>query len=73
MQEIKQFLEHLESDRVITQFADHAGLINVRTDENKQEIKENALLSFEDLTSSIQKNLSTREDIKLVQRDEKSI
>ncbi|CAD8164435.1 unnamed protein product [Paramecium pentaurelia] len=70
---ITQFLQHLEQDRIMDHYARHAGLINVRSDVQKREILEGILMGKEEISGIIQRNLQMREEIKLLQKDNKEI
>ncbi len=62
----------MEKERVTEQLAPHAGMIDVRSDENKREIYETAIISSEDVTGAFSRNLQSREELKLYQKDLKS-
>ncbi|CAD8130613.1 unnamed protein product [Paramecium sonneborni] len=70
---ITQFLQHLEQDRIMDHYARHAGLKNVRSDVQKREIVEGILMGKEEIAGIIQRNLKMREEIKLLQKDNKEI
>lgn len=53
--------------------ADHAGLINVRSEVQKREIIEEIMLGREEIAGILQRNLKMREELKLLQRDNKEI
>ncbi|EGR33436.1 hypothetical protein IMG5_052980 [Ichthyophthirius multifiliis] len=69
-QDICEFLQHLEQPRIIEKLADHGGLIDIRSSQNKQEIKENALLSLEEFTGFNQRNELLNNELKQLQNEE---
>lgn len=71
--EVVAYLTHMEDERVKEVMAQHAGLIDIRSAENKKEIFENAVMTGEDLTATISRSIQLREEYKLYQRDQKQI
>ncbi|KAL4452822.1 hypothetical protein ABPG74_002387 [Tetrahymena malaccensis] len=68
--EIKAFLEHMEQERVSEHLADHPGLIQIRSEENKLEIRENALMAKEEVAAIFQRNMQLREELKQYQLEQ---
>lgn len=55
--DIFQFLDHLESERLSEVYATHAGLINIRSEEQKKEIFEAMKLAQEEALSILSRNM----------------
>lgn len=71
MIEIKDFLTLLENQRVIEERPMHSGLIEVRSSENKNELKEGFLMGKEDFISSMKLGNEVKEQLKILQNDNK--
>ncbi|KRW99453.1 hypothetical protein PPERSA_07938 [Pseudocohnilembus persalinus] len=72
MNEIRAFLKHMEEERVQEVLAAHQGLINVRSEENKQEIARKAEISVERLEQILSSSKELREQLSLLQNDQKA-
>jgi len=53
---------------LIEEYAVHSGLINVRTDMQKNEIMEGRLMAKEEAVAIISRNMQMREELKLYQK-----
>lgn len=66
--DIVSFLQHLEQDRLSEQYALHAGLISVRTDQQKREIAEAVKMAQDETIGIITRNMYLREELRLYQK-----
>lgn len=69
MKEIREFLEILTSPKVIEERPKHSGLINVRSPENYNELKEGFLAAKEDASSMKERNMESLRSLKALQGD----
>jgi len=64
LDEVKDFLELMENERIVEERAQHGGLVDVRSKENKEELKEGFLMVKEDCMSANKRNVENKEGVK---------
>ena len=64
LEEVKDYLELMESERVVEERAMHGGLIDVRSKENKEELKEGFHMGKEDYLAGNSRNTENTQGIK---------
>lgn len=71
MKEIQNFLEHMEEPRILEEKPLHGGLVDVRSIENKEELREGYWMGREDYLVQMKRNAENRENFKSYQVENK--
>lgn len=71
MKEIQNFLEHMEESRILEEKPLHGGLVDVRSAENKEELREGYWMGREDYLVQMKRNAENRDHFKNFQIENK--